>query len=230
MSARIHDGLTDFERHGSTRSASRSVQRRGGIYRNCCKRVLDILLVVLTVPMVLPIVAVLALLIARDGHSPFYLQDRVGRGGRVFKLWKLRTMVPDAKAKLEAYLAGNEKARIEWEAYQKLTNDPRITAIGRFLRKSSLDELPQLWNVLKGDMSLVGPRPMMTEQRSLYPGQSYFMLRPGLTGMWQVSDRNASTFAERAEFDATYERQVSLLTDAKVMAATVGVVLRGTGC
>lgn len=230
MSMRIHDGLTDFEHTGSVRQTIRTTPRRGGVYRNICKRVLDVVLVLLVLPMVLPLVAVLALLIAVDGHSPFYLQDRVGRGGRVFKLWKLRTMVPDAKAKLEAHLAKDDAARTEWDAYQKLTKDPRITAIGRFLRKSSLDELPQLWNVLKGDMSLVGPRPMMTEQRALYPGQAYFMLRPGLTGMWQVSDRNGSTFAQRADFDAAYERQVSLVTDAKLMVATVGVVLRGTGC
>ncbi len=230
MSTRIHDGLTDFERHGSVRQTTRTAPQRGGVYRNFGKRVLDMILVLLVLPIVLPLVAVLALVIASDGHSPFYLQDRVGRGGRVFKLWKLRTMVPDAKAKLEAHLAGNEAARTEWDAYQKLTNDPRITAVGRFLRKSSLDELPQLWNVLKGDMSLVGPRPMMTEQRSLYPGKAYYLLRPGLTGMWQVSDRNGSTFAQRAEFDATYERQVTFVTDAKVMVSTVGVVLRGTGC
>lgn len=229
MSARIHDGLTDFDKHGAVRQATRTMPRRGGVYRNMIKRVLDILLVVLVLPMVLPLVAFLALLIARDGHSPFYLQDRVGRGGRVFKLWKLRTMVPDAKTHLEAYLADNADARLEWDAYQKLTKDPRITAVGRFLRKSSLDELPQLWNVLKGDMSLVGPRPMMTEQQSLYPGKAYFLLRPGLTGFWQISDRNESTFAQRADFDAEYERKVSLITDAKVMMATVGVVLRGTG-
>lgn len=229
MSTRIHDGLTDFERSSTAKPVARAHARSGGVYRNSFKRALDILLVVLALPMVLPLVALLALLIARDGHSPFYLQDRVGRGGRTFKLWKLRTMVPDAKAHLEQFLATNDEARKEWDAYQKLTNDPRITAFGHFLRKSSLDEIPQLWNVLKGDMSLVGPRPMMTEQRSLYSGQAYYVLRPGLTGLWQVSDRNESTFAQRAEFDATYEKSLSFVTDFKVIVATVGVVLRGTG-
>lgn len=229
MSTRIHDGLTDFERPGTAKHAARTPARRGGIYRNFCKRLLDIVLVVLALPIVLPLVGLLALLIARDGHSPFYMQERVGRGGRVFKLWKLRTMVPDAKSHLEQYLSDNTEARAEWDAYQKLTRDPRITVVGHLLRKSSLDELPQLWNVVKGDMSLVGPRPMMTEQRSLYSGNAYFSLRPGLTGPWQVSDRNASTFAQRAEFDATYEQTVSFVTDMRLMIATVGVVLRGTG-
>lgn len=229
MSTRIHDGLTDFERPGTTKQVARTAPRRGGIYRNGFKRILDLVLVVLALPIVLPVVAMLALMIARDGHSPFYLQERVGRGGKVFKLWKLRTMVPDAKAHLEQYLAENAEARQEWDAYQKLTCDPRITVVGHLLRKSSLDELPQLWNVLKGDMSLVGPRPMMTEQRSLYSGSAYFSLRPGLTGLWQVSDRNESTFAQRAEFDAAYEQKVTFLTDVRVIFATVGVVLRGTG-
>ncbi len=229
MSTRIHDGLTDFERSKAAKATVWKQRRSFAPYRNFGKRVLDILLVLLVLPFVLPVVAMLAIMVARDGHSPFYKQERVGRDGRVFKLWKLRTMVPDAKAHLEAYLAGNEAARREWDAYQKLTCDPRITAIGHLLRKSSLDELPQLWNVLKGDMSLVGPRPMMTEQRALYPGNAYFSLRPGLTGLWQVSDRNESTFAQRADFDAQYEQKLSLFTDLKVMVATVGVVLRCTG-
>jgi lipopolysaccharide/colanic/teichoic acid biosynthesis glycosyltransferase len=144
-------------------------------------------------------------------------------------MWKLRSMVPDADAKLAAYLDSDASARREWDAYQKLTNDPRITPLGVMLRKSSLDELPQLWNVLKGDMSLVGPRPMMPEQRSMYVGDAYYKLRPGVTGLWQVSDRNATTFARRAEYDTDYERKLSLATDLMVLAATVGVVLRGTG-
>lgn len=101
--------------------------------------------------------------------------------------------------------------------------------MGKFLRKSSLDELPQLWNVLVGDMSLVGPRPMMISQQSLYPGQAYYALRPGITGYWQTSGRNRTTFEARAEFDDAYEADLSLLTDVKVLAATIGVVVQGTG-
>ena len=121
------------------------------------------------------------------------------------------------------------EARREWDQTQKLKYDPRVTALGRFLRKSSLDELPQLWNVFTGDMSLVGPRPMMPNQRDIYPGTAYYDLRPGLTGLWQISDRNNCTFAKRAEFDTEYERCVSLRTDVTILFKTVGAVARGTG-
>ena len=202
---------------------------RERLYRRGLKRALDIFLVVLALPFVLPTTIILATLIAARGHSPFYRQARLGRGGKVFTMWKLRTMVPDADKRLKEYLAGSDAARQEWETFQKLRNDPRITQLGHFLRRSSLDELPQLWNVLKGDMSLVGPRPMMPEQSVLYPGHAYYVLRPGLTGLWQVSDRNSSTFAQRAEFDAAYDRMLSFATDVKVLFATVGVVFRCTG-
>ena len=138
-------------------------------------------------------------------------------------------MVVDADARLAAHLAADPALRAEWDETQKLKRDPRITAVGRLLRKTSLDELPQLWNVLKGDMSLVGPRPMMPEQRALYPGRAYYQMRPGLTGPWQVSDRNAVSFAGRAEFDADYARRMSLATDLCILFLTVWVVLRGTG-
>ena len=219
----------DFGRSGSVHHSMIGEVSPEGFYRRFGKRLFDICVVLLMVPFVVPVLLVLMLLVARDFHSPLYRQDRVGRGGRVFTFWKLRTMVPDAKSHLESYLSQNEEARNEWEEYQKLTCDPRVTPIGNLLRKSSLDELPQLWNVLKGDMSLVGPRPMMPEQRPLYPGHAYYSLLPGVTGLWQVSDRNGSTFAQRAEFDAAYDMDVSLATDLRVLFATVGVVLRGTG-
>jgi exopolysaccharide production protein ExoY len=199
------------------------------VYRRTLKRWIDVGFVLMALPMVLPVMLVLVGLLKVSGQSPFYTQERVGQGGRIFKLWKLRTMVPDADARLQAYLTNDDAARQEWEAYQKLSSDPRITEFGQFLRKSSLDELPQLWNVLVGDMSLVGPRPMMVDQQELYPGAAYFALRPGMTGSWQISDRNQSTFAQRAEFDADYERNLSLVTDLKILLATVGVVLRATG-
>lgn len=199
------------------------------VYLNIFKRVLDIALVLITAPLWLPVIALGALLIATDGHSPFYSQDRVGRGGRVFRLWKLRTMVVNADAHLEAYLDANPEARAEWDATQKLKNDPRITMVGRIFRKTSLDELPQIINVLLGDMSLVGPRPMMVSQQELYDGAGYYMLRPGLTGTWQVSDRNSTTFSGRVHYDNEYARTVSLTQDMSVLFRTVGVVFRGTG-
>ena len=205
-----------------------SGQRRG-VYARAAKRLLDIFAVLLAAPVVLPMIALLALAIARDGHAPFYRQARVGRGGRIFTLWKLRSMVPDADAKLADYLSQNPAARAEWNTTQKLKRDPRITRFGNFLRRSSLDELPQLWNVLTGDMSLVGPRPMLPEQEPLYPGRAYYALRPGITGLWQISDRNETTFAARADFDTAYARSLSLATDVKILVGTVRVVARCTG-
>ncbi len=202
---------------------------RGGLYRRVAKRALDTLLVILALPAVLPLVAVLALAVRRDGGPAFFTQERVGRGGRTYRIWKLRSMVVDAEARLEAYLAADPAARAEWDATQKLKSDPRITRFGRLIRSSSLDELPQLWNVLRGDMSLVGPRPMMPCQQEIYPGRAYYRLRPGITGPWQVSQRNETAFAERARFDAGYERELSLATDLRLLAATLRVVLRATG-
>lgn len=204
--------------------------RRPGLYRNHLKRALDVTLVLLVLPVVVPIILMLAVLIAIDGGQPFYRQSRVGRGGQIYGMWKLRSMEVDAERKLTDHLAADPSARAEWDSAQKLRRDPRITRIGNLLRKSSLDELPQLWNVLVGDMSLVGPRPMMPDQQSLYPGSAYYALRPGLTGPWQVSERNRSTFADRARFDTAYERNLSFGADLRLILATVRVVFQGTGC
>ena len=199
-------------------------------YRVIAKRALDIGLVLAASLPVLLVIGGLALIVLLQGGRPFYVQERVGYGGRIYKMLKLRTMVPHADEVLETHLATDPLARAEWDLSQKLKDDPRITRFGRFLRKSSLDELPQLWNVLTGDMSLVGPRPMMPEQKILYPGQAYYRLRPGITGPWQVSDRHQSAFSDRARFDTQYERDLSLGHDLGLLMATVRVVLRGTGC
>lgn len=204
--------------------------RRPGFYRNFLKRAFDLAAIVLAVPVVLPIVAGLAIAVAFDGGSPFYSQLRIGRNGRRFRMWKLRSMVTDADARMVEHLDANPEARQEWDSTQKLRDDPRITRFGHLLRRSSLDELPQLFNVLTGDMSLVGPRPMMTSQQSIYPGEAYYALRPGITGYWQTAGRNRTTFGARAEYDTAYDAELSLLTDAKILGRTVGVVLNGTGC
>ncbi len=206
-----------------------AVKATGGLYQRIVKRWFDMALVLLAAPIVLPVVLLMALLVRRDGAPAFYVQERIGLDGRAFRLWKLRTMVTDADALLAACLAADPELRAEWDETQKLKTDPRITAVGRLLRKTSLDELPQLWNVLKGDMSLVGPRPMLPEQRALYPGRAYYRMRPGLTGLWQVSDRNETSFASRAKFDSDYAGRMSLPTDLLIMVLTVWVVLRGTG-
>lgn len=225
VSAVMFSALQDraAEADGSTAA------QRHGFYRKALKRGLDIVLVVLAAPLVLLSVAVLALGVACDGGRPFYSQLRVGRNGRVYRMWKLRSMVVDADARLESYLAQNPDARAEWDSTQKLKTDPRITRFGRLLRKSSLDELPQLWNVLCGDMSLVGPRPMMPCQQGIYPGTAYYRLRPGITGPWQVSRRNESTFADRARFDLDYEQNLSFATDMQLLIKTVRVVVHATG-
>jgi len=224
--------LTNFERQSESHrplSTGASPKVKSGIYRDALKRGLDVFLVLIFLPIILPLVGLLALLVWRDGGNPFYKQLRVGLDGRIFTMWKLRSMVPDAEALLQAHLAANPAAQEEWDRTQKLARDPRITRFGYLLRRSSLDELPQLWNVLKGDMSLVGPRPMMPCQQTLYPGSAYYRLRPGVTGFWQISSRNRSSFADRAKFDALYERKVSLWTDLRVLFGTVRVVLRCTG-
>ena len=219
----------DFERPSVTVSTGWVRARKEPIYRRMLKRWMDVGFVLMALPFVAPVLLVLVLVLKATGHSPFFTQDRVGLGGRTFRLWKLRTMVPDAEARLQDHLRRDDAARREWDAYQKLSHDPRITEFGQFLRKSSLDELPQLWNVLVGDMSLVGPRPMLVDQQELYPGSAYYALRPGLTGTWQISDRNGSTFAQRADFDADYERNLSFFKDLRILLATVNVVLRATG-
>lgn len=199
------------------------------VYRRIIKRALDIAAVVITAPFVVPLIAGLAVGVRRDGGGAFYSQLRVGENGRHFRMWKLRTMVSDADDRMADYLAANPDARIEWEKSQKLKSDPRITPFGQFLRRSSLDELPQLWNVLFGEMSLVGPRPIMLNQQALYPGTAYYRLRPGLTGYWQISGRNGTTFEARAGYDEAYDAEVSFVTDVKVLSRTVGVVMKCTG-
>jgi lipopolysaccharide/colanic/teichoic acid biosynthesis glycosyltransferase len=199
------------------------------VYRSLAKRVFDIGFVLTSSVLVVPVTLLLALIVMADGGSPFFIQERVGKDGRVFRMVKLRSMVKDADLKLADYLARNESARSEWNRSQKLKNDPRITRIGLLIRKTSLDELPQFWNVLLGDMSVVGPRPMLPQQRELYPGQAYYALKPGVTGMWQVGDRHNTSFAARARYDAEYYRRVSLSTDIGLILRTVRVVCRGTG-
>lgn len=198
-------------------------------YQKFGKRILDIALILVGLPFVLPILIIIAVLIKLEGGTVLFHQQRLGQNGRKFRFWKFRSMVPDAEARLGDYLASDPAAANEWRVSQKLRNDPRITRIGHFIRKTSLDELPQLWNVLIGDMSLVGPRPMMPEQRCLYPGKYYEIMRPGITGFWQVSDRNQVSFSERAIFDAKYAQEVSLVTDLKTLFQTVNAVCKCSG-
>lgn len=199
-------------------------------YARTGKRALDLVLVLATLPLTLPLIALCALALWIEGGQPFYWQERLGQGGRRFAMVKLRTMVRDADARLARYLAADPAIRDEWNRNQKLRNDPRITRVGNILRITSLDELPQLWNVFKGEMSLVGPRPMMPEQLSLYGDAACYMaVKPGITGLWQVGARNDKEFNYRAQVDAAYCNTLSLGRDLVLMLRTFGVVLRRTG-
>ncbi len=195
------------------------------------KRVFDIVLSITALVFAAPLILICALLVKRDGGTALFGQERIGRHGRPFTCWKLRTMCPDADQKLDSYLAENPAARKLWQSERKLKDDPRITPLGRLLRKSSLDELPQFWNVLRGDMSLVGPRPVVRDELKLHGScrMLYMALRPGLTGKWQVSGRNAVSYAERVAIDARYALNHNLLEDTAILVRTVFVMVRMSG-
>ncbi|MEI4470343.1 sugar transferase [Frigidibacter sp. MR17.24] len=205
---------------------------RSGFYSRRIKRAIDIVLVLILAPAVLPATLIFWVLTRMDGAAGFYGQERVGREGRLFTCWKIRTMVPNAEQVLAELCARNPEIDREWRTTQKLKRDPRITRVGRLLRKTSLDELPQLWNIFIGDMSFVGPRPFTTSQEHLYVqagGKAYFRLRPGITGPWQVEGRGTTLFTDRVRFDESYHARLSLKTDATYVWKTFGVVLRMTG-
>jgi lipopolysaccharide/colanic/teichoic acid biosynthesis glycosyltransferase len=165
-----------------------------------------------------------------DRANPFFVQERVGKDGRLFRAWKFRTMVPNAEELLQRRFAEDEAARLEFKTHMKLRNDPRITRVGRLLRKTSLDELPQLMNVLRGEMSLVGPRPVPLYHHEEFSGQGR-MLRervlPGMTGLWQISDRAEPGPAYMEKWDSYYVRNWSIWLDIVILARTMGAVTRG---
>lgn len=195
------------------------------------QRTLDCLICLLAAPLALLVGAIIAFLIRLDGGPALYSQRRIGLGGRPFDCLKFRSMVPDAEARLQQLLASSPPARAEWDRFQKLGEDPRITRLGKLIRAFSLDELPQLANVWRGDMSIVGPRPIMADQIALY-GESfqyYCLLRPGITGLWQIAGRNNCTFAERVNLDMEYARTWSVLNDLRIIVLTIPAVLARKG-
>jgi len=209
-------------------AAERGIAR----FRPTAKRALDILGASMILLFCLPVFAVLAVLVTRDGGRVFYAHERVGRGGRLFGCLKFRSMVADADRRLAALLERDPEARREWDATRKLKNDPRVTWVGRFLRASSLDELPQLINVLRGDMSLVGPRPVQAAELAAFYGpsaQHYMTVRPGITGPWQVSGRSDTSYAQRVALDVDYVMHPSLLNDIKILLRTPIAVLARRG-
>jgi Undecaprenyl-phosphate galactose phosphotransferase WbaP len=206
------------------------------------KRIFDIVFASLLLVLLLPLFVIIYALIRLSSSGPaFYGQTRIGREGSTFRLWKFRSMLVNADEVLRFHLDREPALRSEWERDRKLRNDPRITMIGRFIRKTSLDELPQLWNVVRGDMSLVGPRPIpigeiagyreafaeivrYREEFDVYKG-----VRPGLTGMWQVSGRNNTTYLERVQFDEYYVRNWSIWLDLYILSRTCKTVLLSEG-
>lgn len=196
------------------------------------KRVFDLVATIGGGLLILPILLVLAVLVGIDnkGHIIF-AHRRVGQNGKLFPCYKFQSMVPDAQERLKEYLAKNPEARKEWEESFKLTNDPRVTKLGAFLRKTSLDELPQIWNVLMGDMSLVGPRPIVTKEIERYGDyiREYYMVPPGITGMWQVNGRSDTTYEERVAMDTWYVRNWTVWIDLVYLFKTVKTVFTGKG-
>lgn len=180
----------------------------------------------------LPLIVLIAILVKATSRGPLlFSHTRIGRSGRTFKVWKFRTMRADADEFLRRYLDAHPERAAEWQQNHKLKNDPRVTVVGRWLRRTSLDELPQVWNVLRGDMSMVGPRPIVAEEAPKY-GPSfvlYSQVRPGLTGLWQVSGRNDINYGRRVELDTEYIRNWSPTTDWLILFRTFGAVLKGRG-
>jgi Undecaprenyl-phosphate galactose phosphotransferase WbaP len=221
--------------------ASRSFGRLSGIeVRNglllatlqTVKRVIDLAVVATAMALFLPLLIAIAIAIKLTSDGPiFYGHTRIGRHGKKFKAWKFRTMYPNGDAILREYLARVMSARVEWDNDRKLRNDPRVTPIGKLLRKLSLDELPQMWNVLKGDMSIVGPRPIVESEVKLYGEvfRHYTTVKPGITGLWQVSGRTNLSYEDRVLLDQFYVRHWSPWLDVYILAKTVVALLKRDG-
>jgi len=195
------------------------------------KRSLDIIIAIILIPLLLPVIAALIAAVKLTSPGPgIFSHERVGRDGKTFKVYKLRTMYKNAKERLEEMTASNHEVKAEWNANYKLKDDPRITPLGNFLRKSSLDELPQFFNVLKGEMSFVGPRPVLREELNKYYKDKevyYNMAMPGITGLWQVSGRNDTTYDDRVDMDCWYVFNWSLWLDLVILFSTpFAVILR----
>lgn len=197
------------------------------------KRSFDLLFSLAVLTLLSPLFLLIAFLIRLTSRgNPIFGHVRIGKGGKPFVCYKFRTMYPDATYRLQELLKSRKDLKEEWEKTHKLKNDPRVTPFGRLLRKTSLDELPQFWNVLKGDLSVVGPRPVVENELKTHFGQKaplIISVRPGVTGLWQVSGRSNTSYAERVQLDETYIRTQSFLLDLKLIAKTVPAMLFSKG-
>jgi len=198
---------------------------------DAAKRLLDIIGALLLALVLSPLLVVVSLALARDRGPVIYRHSRTGRDGQSFGCLKFRTMVPNAEQALRDLLQRDPDLNREWQRDHKLRNDPRVTTIGRFLRRTGLDELPQLWNVLRGDMSLVGPRPVVREEWERYGNRlhHYLAARPGVTGLWQVMGRSDCCYRRRVALDSFYVRKRTLLLDVYILFQTIKVVVCGRG-
>lgn len=204
----------------------------GGLIARIGGETFEPVLALMAIIVAAPIMLVIALVVMlQDGGRPIFVQQRIGRGGIPFPCLKFRTMVVDSQAQLEFLLASDPEAALEWATDQKLRNDPRITPLGAWLRKSSLDELPQLFNIVAGHMSLVGPRPIVDSEVTRYGRyfQHYASVRPGLTGLWQVSGRSDLTYRRRVVIDTVYVRTRSVALDIMILLRTVPAMLTRRG-
>lgn len=229
---RTDEDLLDGSAHAMAGSVVRVSAPAMAFWGAALKRAFDLAFVLGLVVVLLPLLLAVALGVRFSSSGPImYSQKRLGKNGASFEFYKFRSMVVNSDEVLDSVLSTVPDARAEWDAYQKLEDDPRITRFGRLIRRTSLDELPQLWNVITGDMSLVGPRPCMPQQKNLYGRHwsVYCAVRPGLTGLWQVSGRNRLTYGERVKLDAEYVRRWSLWLDFKILMKTVKVVLTADG-
>lgn len=202
-----------------------------GFYAQGGKRIFDVTVCLLLLPAVGGIVLLLWL-IARSGASTgFFAHPRVGRNGVTFRCWKIRTMVENADHALLEVFRENPAKQSEWALSRKLSNDPRILPFGKYLRQTSLDELPQIWNVIRGDMSLVGPRPVTRSEMSLFGDgtNDYLAIRPGITGLWQVKARRTPCYIRRVKLDRIYARNVTFSGDLRILLWTLPVLFRPTG-
>jgi Undecaprenyl-phosphate galactose phosphotransferase WbaP len=196
------------------------------------KRTLDIVLILLAAPLLLLVLAIIAIIVRISSPGPiFFSHRRIRHHGTFFTMWKFRTMCGNSAEVLERYLVSNPAARAEWKKTHKLKCDPRVTVVGEFLRRTSLDELPQFWNVLTGSMSLVGPRPIVAAEVEKYGEYfaDYCLVKPGITGLWQVSGRSACTYAERVQLDRQYAHNWSLWGDVKILLKTLPSVVNQDG-
>jgi Undecaprenyl-phosphate galactose phosphotransferase WbaP len=218
---------------GSSSWTRRQVHVPSDLFRyRIVKRCLDVVLILVATPVLLVTLGMVSLVVMLSSPGPiFYSHRRIRKNGAFFSMWKFRTMCVNSAEVLEDYLSRHPGARAEWNKTHKLRHDPRITPIGSFLRRYSLDELPQFWNVLTGHMSLVGPRPIVAAEVEKYADsfECYCRVKPGLTGLWQVSGRSELTYDERVALDCDYVNRWSLRRDIKILLKTFNVVLNQDG-